>query len=155
KVGGNDRLHIYDYPGGYAQRFDGVDAGGGDRAGDLAKIFQDAERTAAIRMQQEALKSVEIRGSGHCRQFVAGHKFTLQRHFNADGTYVLTTVRHSAQLGGTYHTGNGHPETLTYENTFTCVPLALPFRPPLAMPKPTIPGPQTAVVVGSPGEKIF
>src|SRR5262249_50813809 len=54
-----------------------------------------------------------------------------------------------------YHTGNGHPETLTYENTFTCIPIALPFRPPLATPKPTIAGPQTAVVVGSPGEKIF
>jgi type VI secretion system secreted protein VgrG len=155
KVGGNDRLHIHDYPGGYAQRFDGVDAGGGDRAGDLAKIFQDAERTVAIRMQREASKSVEIRGLGRCRQFVTGHKFTLQRHFNADGVYVLTTVRHSAQLGGAYHTGNGHPETLTYENTFTCIPLALPFRPPLLTPKPMIAGPQTAVVVGSPGEKIF
>ncbi len=29
KVGGNDKLEIYDYPGGYAQRFDGVDSGGG------------------------------------------------------------------------------------------------------------------------------
>jgi type VI secretion system secreted protein VgrG len=154
-VGGNDRLLIHNYPGGYAQRFDGVDPGGGDRAGDLSKIFQDAERTAAIRMQQEALKSVEIRGAGNCRQFIPGHKFALQRHFNADGSYVLATVRHVAQLTGAYSTGqNGH-KTFTYENTFTCIPAGLPFRPTQATPKPAITGPQTAVVVGPPGEKIF
>src|SRR5262249_45357893 len=32
KVGGNQRLEIHDYPGCYAQRFDGVQPGGGDRA---------------------------------------------------------------------------------------------------------------------------
>ena len=29
KVGGNDQFEIYDFPGGYAQRFDGVAPGGG------------------------------------------------------------------------------------------------------------------------------
>ena len=31
KVGGNDKLELYDWPGAYAQRFDGVDKGGGDQ----------------------------------------------------------------------------------------------------------------------------
>ena len=54
KLGRNENLELYDFPGGYAQRFDGVDPGGGDRAADLQKIFQDNARTVGIRMQQEA-----------------------------------------------------------------------------------------------------
>src|SRR5262249_26117833 len=40
-------------------------------------------------------------------------------------------------------------------NKFTCIPAALPFRPPLVTEKPVVDGPQTAVVVGPSGEKIF
>ena len=53
KVGGNDKLEIYDYPGGYAQRFDGVDSGGGSRPAELPKIFEDSQRTVKVRMEQE------------------------------------------------------------------------------------------------------
>ena len=38
KVGGNQELEIYEYPGGYAQRFDGVNRSGGARPKDLAHI---------------------------------------------------------------------------------------------------------------------
>ena len=155
KVAGNDRLEIYDNLGAYAQRFDGLDAAGGDRSGDLAKIYDDRERTVAIRMQQEALKSIEILGAGSCRQFVSGHKFRLERHFNGDGPYVLTTVGHAARLGADYRSGHNGQADFTYDNTFTCIPIGLPFRPPLVTPKPTIAGTQTAVVVGPPGEKIY
>ena len=56
KVGDNGKLEIYDYPGEYAQRFDGVDPGGGDRPADLQKIFDDNKRTVDIRMEQEAAR---------------------------------------------------------------------------------------------------
>ncbi len=102
KVGGNDKLEIYDYPGEYAQRFDGIQPGGGDRAGDLQKIFQDNRRTTDIRIQEEALPGLTIQGGSNCRQFVSGYKFTLQRHFNADGEYVITNVTHSARQAGDY-----------------------------------------------------
>ena len=71
KVGGNDKLEIYDYPGDYAQRFDGVDPGGGDSAGDLQKIFEDNKRTVGIRMQQEAVPALVIHGASNCRQLVS------------------------------------------------------------------------------------
>ena len=62
KVGGNDKLEIYDYPGEYAQRFDGVDRGGGEQAGEVQKIFQDNKRTVEIRMQEEAAAGLVITG---------------------------------------------------------------------------------------------
>src|SRR5438132_11930693 len=67
KVGGNDKFEIYDYPGEYAQRFDGIDRGGGDRAGDLQKIFQDNKRTTDIRIQEEAVPGLTIQGGSNCR----------------------------------------------------------------------------------------
>src|SRR5439155_2287527 len=97
-AGPNDALELYDYPGGYAQRFDGVAPGGGDRGSDIQKIFQDNARTVAIRMDQEALPGLVINGSSNCRHLSAGHKFTLKSSPNADGAYVLTRVEHSLAL---------------------------------------------------------
>lgn len=154
KLSANDPLEIYDYPGAYAQRFDGVDKGGGDRTADLNKIHtEDSERTTKIRMEQETLPGLVIKGNSNCRHFVSGHKFVLQRHFDADGEYVLTGVTHSAQLSG-YRSGEGE---FYYENGFSCIPFNVnfPFVPPQVTPKPTVQGTQTAVVVGPPGEEIF
>lgn len=149
----NDRLEIYDYPGGYAQRFDGVDKGGGDQAAELMKVFQDNQRTVKIRMEQEALPSLEIQGASACGHFVPGHQFTLTRHFDADGPYLLTQIDHEARLSGNYRTGEG--AHLNYRNRFTAIPTALPYRPARVTPRPTVAGTQTATVVGPPGEEIF
>jgi len=153
KVGENDKLELYDYPGEYAQRFDGIDPGGGDRAADLQKVFQDNTRTVEIRMQEEALPSLLIHGAGGCRQWTSGCKFTLESHFDANGQYVVTAVHHSAQMSAGYRSGDG--EGFHYQNSFSCIPVALPFRPPRITPKPVVHGTQTAVVVGQPGEEIF
>jgi type VI secretion system secreted protein VgrG len=159
KVAGVDQLELYDWPGEYAQRFDGVDKGGGDRAGDLQKIFDDARRTVEIRMQQETTPSLMIQGASSCRQLAAGHKFTLDtapgdaaaKQMRAEGAYVLTTVSHFATQSG-YQTGES---SFRYQNHFACIPAALPFRPPRVTPRPVIQGTQSAVVVGPPGEEIF
>src|SRR5580698_1434182 len=82
---GNQQLEIYDYPGAYAQRFDGVDPSGGDRPSDIQHIFEDRTRTVRLRMEQEEVQGILIEGKSDCGQFSAGHKFTLERHFDADG----------------------------------------------------------------------
>ncbi len=54
KVAGNENLEIYDYPGGYASRYDGVAAAmAATRASSLQNIFTDNKRTVEIRMQEE------------------------------------------------------------------------------------------------------
>ena len=65
---GNTNLEIYDYPGGYAQRFDGVTPGGGDRSSDVQNIFPDGTRTVGIRMQEEAAAALLLEGESTCRQ---------------------------------------------------------------------------------------
>ncbi|WP_321470260.1 type VI secretion system Vgr family protein [uncultured Paludibaculum sp.] len=151
-AGGAASLELYDYPGGYAKRFDGVSKSGGDQAGNLQKIFTDNTRTVEIRMQSEAVNALTIQGESNCMQLSAGSKFELDRHFSDNGTYVLTSVQHSAR----------HPmgsersmESFTYTNSFTCIPQAVPYRPPRVTPIPTVRGTQTAVVVGPAGEEIY
>ena len=152
KVGGNDELEVYDYPGEFAQRFDGIDPGGADRASDLQNIFEDNTRTVGIRMQQEALPSLLVRGDGGCRQWTSGHKFTLAKHFSGNGQYVLVGASHSASLDA-YRSSSDN--AFRYGNSFTCIPAALPFRPPRVTPKPLVYGTQTALVVGPSGQEIF
>lgn len=151
-VGGNDQLEIYEYPGGYAQRFDGVDRSGAPRPQDLKRIYEDRDRTVKVRMEQEAVAALEIRGASDCGHFAPGHKFTLQRHFDANGPYVLTGIEHDAHLSG-YR--SEEPPEFHYENHFTCIPGALRYRPQRLTSKPVIAGIQTATVVGPEGEEIF
>jgi type VI secretion system secreted protein VgrG len=146
-------LEIYDYPGGYAKRFDGINKSGGDQPAQLEKVFQDNGRTAGIRIQEEAVGAVLIQGTGNCRNLTAGFKFSLQKHFNADGKYVLTGVDHSATLSGQFL--SGEPGEFNYSNGFRCLPGDVVFRPARLTTKPTIEGSQTAVVVGPPDEEIF
>jgi type VI secretion system secreted protein VgrG len=153
EVAGNDKFEIYDYPGEFAQRFDGIDKGGGEQGGELGKISPDGTRTVELRMQAETLAGLVIQGSSNCNQFTSGHKFTLEKHFDAEGSYVLTSVHHMAQGGTAYR--SGVDETFVYSNSFTCIPKDLPYRPQRTTPKPCVMGVQTAVVVGPAGEEIF
>ena len=153
KVGGNDQLEIYDYPGGYAQRFDGIDKGGGPQPAQIQNIYDDSARTVKIRMEQETVAGLEIRGKSNCGQFTQGNKFTLTRHFNADGQYLLTRVEHDAHLGGSYRTDAVLP--FRYENQFACIPAALRFRPQRLTRRPVIASVQTAMVVGPAGEEVY
>jgi type VI secretion system secreted protein VgrG len=144
KVANNDKFEIYDYPGYYAKRFDGDDKAG--------KVRPDGERTAKLGMQgAEAVHKI-ITGAGNCRAFLPGFKFELTEHRRADfnGPYVLTQVSHSA----TNNLGQDGDSGATYQNTFTCIPLAVPYRPAKVTPRPLVHGTQTAVVVGTGGEEI-
>jgi type VI secretion system secreted protein VgrG len=137
----NEGLEIYEYPGGYAKRFDG-DA--------VRDIDADGQRTVGIRMDQETVPSIQVGGAATAPQLTPGYGFTLQQHFDGNGRYVLTSVEHSAQAKNA--AGGG---ATTYTNRFTCIPDALPYRPARRTPRPTVPGPQTAVVVGPAGEETF
>ncbi len=151
-VGGNGSFELYDYPGLYAQRFDGVNPSGGDRSSDVQNIFSDNTRTAKIRMQQETAQAIQIDGVSTCRQLTAGHTITLNRHPDADGKYVLTRIQHEGSLEGAYTSG-ANP-AIGYSNRFECIPFAIPYSPPVRTPRPVIHGTQTAVVVGAPGDEI-
>jgi type VI secretion system secreted protein VgrG len=151
---GNTKLELYDSPGEYAQRYDGVGVSGGSQTPDISGIGADGTRTAGIRMQEDTVSALLIQASGCCRQFCAGYQFTLNSPLmaHAAGSYVLTSVQHACRQG-TYSAGS--TGDFSYQNSFTCIPAALPFRPARLTPKPVVHGTQTAVVVGTSGSEIF
>lgn len=150
---GADGRELYDYPGEYSMRFDGIDLGGGEQPAALDNIDVDNRRRAEVFMQAEAAQGVTITAASDCRQMTPGHKFKLKRHPDADGEYVVTAVTHQASLPANYRTGQGRG--LDYSNEFTCIPSGLPYRPRRRARLPFVQGSQTAVVVGPPGEEIF
>jgi len=152
KVANNDSLELYDYPGGYAGRFDGVNKSGGDQPSSLQHIFTDNKRTVEIRMQEEALSSLLIRGRGAQTGFTAGHTFDLTHHYSDNGKFVLTSVVHDAKQPVSV---DDREKEFNYANWFTCIPSSLPFRPSRLTPVPSVRGVQTATVVGPAGEEIF
>ena len=147
-------LEQYRFPGGYAERFDGIGKSGGIQTGNLQKIFEDNVRTAGIRMQQESAEALVMIGHADFVSIVHGHRFTLREHPTDNDMYVVTECNLFIPQGGSYGAGKGD-DALPPDLRFTCIPLELPFRPPSVTPKPQIVGAQTAFVVGPPGEEIF
>ncbi len=145
KVGGNDKFEIYDYPGEYAKRFDGDDQ--------AAKVRPDAERTVKLWMQAIEAQHKQVEGESTLIGMSSGFKFDLVEHHRGDmnGSYVLTEVRHTATQNPYASADDGSQD---YHCTFTCIPLAVPFRPQRRTSKPVVHGVQTAVVVGVQGEEI-
>jgi len=157
KVGGvthklnlaSKELEIYDYPGGCAKRYDGVDSEGGAFAQGFTQMSEDRNRIVRVRMEEEECASLEIAGTSDCGNLAAGYKFGLEGHFNGDGEYLLTRVEHSARQSG-YRTEE--KDEFSYDNRFVCMPVGLIYRPRRGTPRPVIAGVQTATVTGPPGE---
>lgn len=152
RVPANELLEIYEYPGAFARRFDGIEPTGAPRPQEIKRIFEDRDRTVRIRMEQEDAASFEIEGASDCGHFTAGHKFTLERHWDANGPYLLTTVEHHARQSN-YR--SDQDAAFEYTNRFVCLPAGLRYRPQRVTEKPVIVGIQTATVVGAKGEDIF
>ena len=126
---------LYDYPGEYGVKGDGED---------LVKV----------RMEEEEVAHDIVRCISGCRTLHTLGKFTVTRHecpSEESKAYMITEVQHSA-TDNTHLVGAG--ETF-YENSFSCIPEDIVFRPERITPRPQIRGPQTAVVTGPAGEEIY
>lgn len=130
-----DAFEVYDYPGRYAK----TDHGQG---------------LTRARIEEEEARYHTVEGdSGHA-SFRTGHRFTLTRHPIApeEGkAYVLFRVVHAAR--DTSHLANP-AEPSSYRNNFVALPADVRFRAARQTRCPVVQGPQTAMVVGPPGETI-
>ena len=140
-VGGKDerKLEIYDYPGEYVTR-------------------EEGERLVGMRMHEQESPMIVATGASTCRGFTAGYKFKMKDHYRRDFNkeYVITSNYISSDQGTNYRTtGVDATEFFQYSNQIQCIPSPAPFRPARLTPVPFMQGPQTAIVVGPPGEEIY
>ncbi|MDE2080367.1 MAG: type VI secretion system tip protein VgrG [Burkholderiales bacterium] len=123
---------VYDYPGLYGAAGDG-------------------SARAALRMEEAESRFGRYTGQGNSTGLVAGCKFTLDGHRRSDQNtdYVVLATQIDMKLAP-YESGEGE-ETL-FLCRFTVQQYTEPFRPARITRKPSVAGPQTAVVVGDIGE---
>lgn len=157
-VGGNKELEYYDWPGGYAKRFDGIDQGGGENPSALNDVFDDRERTVRIRQEEIDVAYKNIHASSDCCSLTAGYRFEFEHHPIKENNinHVVIDAQHEAVQNPAYI--SGEESLMPYLVNFTCMPHGgehAPFRPLRITRKPIVHGSQTAKVVGNPGDEIF
>lgn len=130
----NNKFEHYEYPGYYDSTINA----------ELTKIVLEAE---------EADREI-IFGGGNCSSFYAGGKFSLSKTDTESqkGEYILGQVTHIASDKSYF---SGEKGSSTYTNNFICFPAGITYRPKRNHKKPSIAGPQSAIVVGPPGEDIY
>ena len=161
-VGDNSSWEIYDYPGGYARKFDGMDPSGNERS-DLDNIVPDGKRTAknAAEIVDCGFQTSSVKSE--CSALIAGHLFKLVDHpvKELNGQYVITSITHKAHQSPAYDRNDQEyaDEGEAYTNEFTALAHArtgaVPFRPEQTTEKPVIYGAQTAMVVGEADQEIY
>jgi len=159
QIGENGNWELYDYPGGYARKFDGIGPTGDKTASDLDNIVPDGNRTATTAMEVLDARYMLGTGTSDVPSLTSGHKFKMVSHpiSELNGEYVLTRVEHTAFQNPAYDAEAAKEQG--YSNEFEGLahgrPGAVPFRPEQVTPKPIVYGAQTAYVVGPSGEEIY
>jgi type VI secretion system secreted protein VgrG len=126
---------VYDYPGGY----------------------QDAAVGRArntVRQEEWESRAARFEGSGNAPWIVAGHNLSLVKHPRADQNteYVVLSARVDMAVTGYESASSGDAVLDTrFACSFVAQPASAPLRPARVTPKPTVAGPQTAMVVGDAG----
>jgi type VI secretion system secreted protein VgrG len=129
-------FEIYDYPGEYDKPAEGP-------------------QYAKTRIEELHARYEQFSGSGTLREAAPGKRMKLYGHpqqaYNSPAEYLVTSVSYSASAGDVASKGGGGAE---FHCSIAAIDFNTPFRPARSTPKPTIQGPQTAIVVGPKGEEI-
>ncbi len=145
-VGGNNKFEVYDYPGGYAAKFN-------DNTPERLVALESKEpgEVSQRRMEEEETLHETFTGESNCTGLQVGFLFDLQNHPTMSGSYLVKSLQHSATQSHT----SGQEVIAPYSNNFTCIPFGRIFRPNRISLRPVVQGPQTAVVVGKDKEEIW
>jgi len=126
---------MYDYPGDYRTTLDG---------NQLARTRLEELQTHFDIAHSES----NARGLAHGALF----KLLGQPRADQNREYLILSTAYKL-TAATPETGEANDDTVTCK--FSALNSQQPFRPQRSTPRPVMQGPQTAVVVGPPGEDIF
>jgi type VI secretion system secreted protein VgrG len=107
------------------------------------------------RLDEQQVDYERVQGAGNARGLMPGFLFTLTDH-PADKQnleYLVTAASYA--LTSTQYASGGTETGPDYRCTFSGIQSKRPFQPRVATPKPIVPGPQTAIVVGPAGNEIW
>lgn len=116
-------------------------------------------RMSKVRMEEIESSYDQANGTSNIVCFAPGGRFSFSQHRvenEIDKGYVISKVHTKASVGENYMSGDttASEYEFLFENRFECIPDKINFRPKRTTPKPIVEGPQTAIVVGRPGDEI-
>jgi type VI secretion system secreted protein VgrG len=127
-----------------------------ESAGDYTHAdYRQGEAWMLDRLEALEAQCKRFTGLSNCRAMNPGSTFELTQHYDhdfgapIDREFLLLSVKH---IGNNNY---GKSVAAHYTNEFSCIRKKIPFRPQRAAAKPLVSGPQTAIVVGPPGEEIY
>ncbi|WCM96118.1 type VI secretion system tip protein VgrG [Acidovorax sp. GBBC 1281] len=140
----HDAHEVYEWPGGYTQ-------------------FGDGEAYARVRLQSSLTGQSTVKGQSRHRALAPGYTFTLENYPREDQNqqYLLTGIEYHFKENPRVSAAAPGPKGTPQEEgsfqkfTLQAQPTSLPYTPERTTRKPRTTGPQTAVVVGPPGEEIW
>jgi type VI secretion system secreted protein VgrG len=128
-------LEQYDYPGAYVEAAHG-------------------EAYSKVRLHALLAQYERNQGQGDARGLAAGNLFKLAQHPHAElnREYLIIAAEHTVK--NSTRESNTQSE-VRVDAAIAAIESRVPYRAPQRTPKPTIHGPQTAIVVGKAGEEIW
>jgi len=143
----HDKYEIYEWPGGYTE-------------------FPDGETYAKLRLQEHLAKQSRVLGRANKRNLAPGYTINLENYPREDQNrqYLVLSVHYhfeenpevsSSRGAGATATKNPQEAGSIQQFEIRAQPTSIEYRPKRSTPKPRTRGPQTAVVVGPPGEEIW
>jgi type VI secretion system secreted protein VgrG len=127
---------IYDFPGEYLQKADG-------------------DQYATVRIDELSTQFELVHGVTNARGLNVGCTFTLANQTRDDQNREYLVVNATYDLEFSSYEGLPNPVGGAYSCHFGGISTQQQFRPARVTPKPFVPGPQTAVVVGPSGDEIY
>jgi type VI secretion system secreted protein VgrG len=116
----------------------------------------DGTRYVRLRMEQRQARHEVYTGEGDARGICTGVRFNLKRHPQSDlNKEYLTTGTEFCIESSPFESVRQAGNEFVYAAKLNAIPVTQEFRCPRVTPKPTIQGPQTAIVVGLSGEEIY
>jgi type VI secretion system secreted protein VgrG len=125
---------VYDYPGEFLKSAEG-------------------EQHVKVRLDELQASFEVAHADGTVHGLFAGGLFTLEGHPRADQNNEYLVTAASYTLAGNAHEA-GEGEGRGFMGSYSCLNSQQQFRAPSRTPRPKVDGPQTATVVGKPGEEI-
>jgi type VI secretion system secreted protein VgrG len=127
---------VYDYPGEYLQKADG-------------------DATAAVRIDEFAAQFETVQATTNVRRISVGSLFTLEKQPREDQNREHLIVAATYDLEFSDYEAMPDRGGAEYSCSFMAMSSKQQFRPQRLTPKPSVQGPQTAVVVGPGGDEIY
>ncbi|THJ56761.1 type VI secretion system tip protein VgrG [Burkholderia sp. LS-044] len=132
----HDSFALFEWPGGYRDDAPGA-------------------HYSRVRLEEQQAEHERASADTDVRGVAPGYLFTLERCPRADQNREYLIVRCQYRFQENAYASDQGAEAVVHQTMMLVQPSSLPYRAPRDTPRPRTNGPQTATVVGPPGEEIW